>query len=81
MVLKDQYVKYPSTNEEWDEISNQFLIRCQIPNTIVGIHIEIYHVRAVGSMYFNYKGQHSIILMDMVDAFHKYIHIDVGVNG
>ena len=77
-------MKCPLVKEEWDEIANQFLIRWQIHNTIGAIngkHFEINHVRTAGSMYFNYKGQHNIILMVMVDDLHRFIYIDVGVNG
>ena len=77
-------MKCPSSLDEWEKIADEFLQRWQIPNTIGAVdgkHIEINHVRAAGSMYFNYKGHHSIILMALVDANHRFLFINVGVNG
>ena len=82
-ILK-KFLVCPSTKEEWENVANTFLERWQIPNTlgaIDGKHIEINHVRAAGSMYYNYKNTHSIVLMALVDANRKFIYIDVGTNG
>ena len=34
-----------------------------------------------GSLYFDYKGNFSIILMALVDSDYKFLYIDVGTNG
>ena len=34
-----------------------------------------------GSLYYNYKGFHSVILLALVDAKYKFLWVDVGTNG
>lgn len=34
-----------------------------------------------GSIFYNYKGTHSIVLMGIADAEYKLLYIDVGRNG
>jgi len=34
-----------------------------------------------GSLYYNYKGYFSVILMALVDANYKFIWVNVGANG
>ena len=70
--------------EEWEDICDDFLNRSQIPNTIEAIdgkHIKINIVRASASLFYNYKGTHSLILMALVDTNQRFIYIDIGVNG
>lgn len=46
-----------------------------------GKHIVFRAPRSSGSHYYNYKGTHSIVLLAIVDANHKFLYIDVGTNG
>ncbi|KAK7457296.1 hypothetical protein BaRGS_00039238 [Batillaria attramentaria] len=82
-VLKDEYLKVPSTPDEWERISNEFQTRWQFPNCVGaldGKHVEIVSPGR-GSAYFNYQGYHSIVLMALVDAAYRIIWFDVGCNG
>ena len=66
-----EVVKCPSTAEEWKAIADGFQRRWQFPHclgTINGKHVAITCPKNGGSMFYNYKGWHSVILMAAVDA-------------
>lgn len=46
-----------------------------------GRHIVFRAPISDGSYYFNYKGDHSIVLLALVDAHYKFIYVNIGVNG
>lgn len=48
---------------------------------IDGKHIVIQAHANGGSLYYNYKGTHSVVLMAVVDAMYHFILIDIGIKG
>ena len=74
----------PTTPEEWREVAKLFYSRWNFPHCIGAIdgkHVAIKCPPKGGSVYFNYKGFHSIVLMALVDADYKFLYVDCGANG
>ncbi|XP_063794791.1 uncharacterized protein LOC134956748 [Pseudophryne corroboree] len=83
-VLKNDYFKFPTSAEEWRAIAEEFQDQWNFPNcggAIDGKHVRITPPSNSGSLYFNYKGYFSIVLMAIVNADYEFIYIDVGKNG
>ncbi|XP_011701002.1 PREDICTED: putative nuclease HARBI1, partial [Wasmannia auropunctata] len=74
----------PSTTAEWKKIANSYLEVWNVPNCIGSMderHIEFKVPVKYGSLYHNYKGTDSIVLLALVDAHYQFIYINVGING
>ena len=87
-VLWDQlaptHMRAPQTEDDWKVIAANFEERWNFPNCIGaldGKHVLIKAPWNSGSLYFNYKGTFSIVLLALVDANRKFIFIDVGAYG
>ncbi|KAJ8353296.1 hypothetical protein SKAU_G00208630 [Synaphobranchus kaupii] len=81
-VLKGNFLKIPSTEEEWHTIAKRFEDVWQFPKCIGALDGK--HVQSPdnsGSYYHNYKGTDSIVLMALVDADLQFVYVDVGTNG
>ena len=82
--FSEELIHCPSTSDEWKNIAKQFGDRWQLHNCVGaldGKHVAIQCPPGAGSLYYNYKGYHSIILMALVDADYKFIWAEVGSNG
>ena len=80
----EEYLKCPDTPEAWLAVEEEFRTRWNVPHAIGaldGKHVAIRCPRRGGSIYYNYKGFHSIILFALVDADYKFLWVDVGTNG
>ncbi|XP_064469750.1 uncharacterized protein LOC135384476 [Ornithodoros turicata] len=83
-VLKLQYLKVPTTEDEWKKVAMTFEDSWNFPNCIGaldGKHVQILPPPKSGAMYRNYKGSFSIVLMTLVGAELEFLYTDVGRNG
>lgn len=83
-VYMPEVMTLPKTPDEWREIAAQFSRLCNFHNTVGamdGKHIAIRCPAGGGSVYYNYKGFHSIVLLALVDANYKFIYVDIGSPG
>jgi len=72
------------TKEIWELIASGFENRANFPNclgAVDGKHIRLTCPLNSGSMYFNYKGYNSIVLMAVADSKYRFVYIDVGSYG
>lgn len=81
--LLTEAIPEPST-ESWKKCAEEFADRWNFPNCIGAIdgkHIRIRCPNLAGSLFYNYKDFHSIVLLAIVDAHYRFIAIDVGSYG
>ncbi|XP_046342433.2 protein ALP1-like [Haliotis rufescens] len=79
-----EVIQCPTTTEEWIANAEQFDKRWQFPHccgALDGKHVAATCPWNTGSVYRNYKGFFSIVLMVLVDADYKFLWIDVGSDG
>ncbi|CAH2008363.1 unnamed protein product [Acanthoscelides obtectus] len=72
----------PPTKDKWESISPEFETRANFPHCIGAVdgkHIRISN--PLGSMYYNYKGYSSVVLMAVADANYRFVYVDIGSYG
>ncbi|XP_064639343.1 uncharacterized protein LOC135494929 [Lineus longissimus] len=83
--LKEDYLKLPSTEEEWLVIAKGFETRWNFPHclgALDGKHVVFRSPLNQGSYFYNYKGTHSLVLFALVDSDYKFLlMVDAGTNG
>ena len=65
----------PTTTEAWKELEAELRLRWNVPHAIGaldGKHLRIKKPPKSGSLYHNYKGFFSVILMALVDAEYRF---------
>ena len=81
--LNATYMK-PPTVQDWRRIQMRFNTIWQFPNclgALDGKHVNLRAPPKSSTLFHNYKGFFSIVLMALVDADYKFIYIDVGDYG
>ena len=82
--LGAELIKCPQTPDEWRPIAQKFSRRWNFEHccgAIDGKHVAIKAPAHSGTVYHNYKGYFSIIMLCVIDADYKFVWADVGGNG
>ena len=69
---------------DWTTVANDFFNRWNFPHclgSIDGKHIQRTAPNNSGSMFYNYKGTHSIVLLAVADANYNVMYAHVGCQG
>ncbi|KAH7959703.1 hypothetical protein HPB49_013128 [Dermacentor silvarum] len=68
----------------WLRTAEGFGRTWQFPNCIGAVdgkHVHIKRPKNSGTVYFNYKGTYSIVLLAIVDSDYKFVVVDIGAYG
>jgi hypothetical protein len=78
------FFQFPESEDQWLGIARDFENYWNFPHctgSIDGKHVRVVARGNSGSLLYNYKGYHSIVLMAAVNAKYEFIMVDVGCNG
>ena len=88
MAIQDEftreYLRCPTTPDEWKELERKFRIRWNVPHTLGaldGKHVALKKPKNSGALYHNYKGFFSIVMLALVDGQYKFRWVDAGTAG
>ena len=82
--LRSDYLKCPTRKSEWLKVAKGFKEKWQYPRAIGaldGKHCQVQCFGNSGSVFHNYKGTFSLVLMALVDADGKLLFCDIGAQG
>ena len=83
-MLKRHLSKSPQSTDEWQNIASSFEEQWNFPYVIGaldGKHIRIECPKQTGSLYHNYKGFSSIVLLALCDSDYCFTYYDIGSYG
>lgn len=78
------YVKPPTSVNDWKNISDDFSQLWNMPHclgALDGKHVAIRKPPSSSSLWYNYKGFFSMVLLGICDAQYCFTHVDVGEYG
>ena len=70
-----EYLRCPTTPDEWKELEIKFRIRWKIPHALGALdrkHVALMKSKNPGALYHNYKGFFSIVMLALVDGQYKF---------
>ena len=83
-LLGKEYLKTSNSVDEWLQVAAEFQHHRQFPNCLGAIdekHVNICPPLVMVHYFYNYKGNHSVVLMVVANANYEVIYADVHVNG
>ena len=82
--LQDEYLSTPMNVQQWLQIAERYETRWNFPHVIGsldGKHIRIARPRRSGSLYYNYKGYFSLVLLAICNADYELLYVNIGAEG
>ena len=79
--LNDEYLRPPTSTAEWQNIANEYPELWNFPCCVGAIddkHIAIQCPENSGSLFYNYKGFSSIVLIAVCDAHYVFSLVNIG---